>query len=209
MAIFSDPDWGPLAAPGKYTITAARWADGKVTPVGTPQTFEVAYLGNTSLPATDWQEWQDFQRKTSRLQRAVAGAGETLDEIDERLDLIQKAVLDTAGGDASLLEQTATLRNRAKDIRVAYSGDTTLSSRNEPTPPSLSARMSDIVSGSWNSTSATTQTFRENYRLVGEQFVPLLQQLRSLLSDVQKLESQLDLAGAPWTSGRVPDWKPE
>lgn len=209
MAIFSDPDWGPLAAPGKYTITAARWADGKVTPIGTPQTFEVAYLGNTSLPATDWQEWQDFQRKTSRLQRAVAGAGETLDEIDERLDLIQKAVLDTAGGDASLLEQTAALRNRAKDIRVAYSGDTTLSSRNEPTPPSLSARMSDIVSGSWNSTSATTQTFRENYRLVGEQFVPLLQQLRSLLSDVQKLESQLDLAGAPWTAGRIPDWKPE
>ncbi len=29
----------------------------------------------------------------------------------------------------------------------------------------------------------------------------LLQQLRSLLSDVQKLEAQLDLAGAPWTSG--------
>ena len=69
--------------------------------------------------------------------------------------------------------------------------------------------MSDIVSGSWNSTAATTQTFRDNYRIAGELFVPLLQQLRSLLSDVQKLETQLDLAGAPWTSGRALDWKPE
>ncbi|HEX2643870.1 MAG TPA: glycosyl hydrolase [Thermoanaerobaculia bacterium] len=209
MAIFSDPEWGPLAAPGKYTVTAARWTDGKVTPIGTPQTFEVAYLGNTSLPATNWQEWQDFQRQTARLQRAVTGAEETLDEVDERLDLIQKAVLDTAGGDASLLEQTAALRNRAKDIRVALSGDTTISSRNESTPPSLESRVSDIADGSWNSTTGATQTFRENYRIAGELFVPLLQQLRSLVSDIQKLEAQLDVAGAPWTSGRLPDWKPE
>jgi hypothetical protein len=37
-----------------------------------------------------------------------------------------------------------------------------------------------------------------------------LQQLRTLIDvDLKKLKDQLELSGAPWTPGRVPQWKKE
>jgi hypothetical protein len=66
----------------------------------------------------------------------------------------------------------------------------------------------DVVSGHWTSTSAPTETHREAYRIAGDQLEPVLQDLRRLLAeDLPALEAKLDAAGAPWTPGRIPQWK--
>jgi photosystem II stability/assembly factor-like uncharacterized protein len=209
MAIFSDPPWGPMAAPGRYTVTASLWAEGQIRPVGQPQTFEVAPANNATLPVENWTEWQSFLRQTASLQRAVLGATETIDEAHERLNLLQQALIDTPGGNPDLLRQTEVLRNRVRDIEMALEGDSVVSGRNEPTLPAIEDRVNSIVDGSWASTSAPTQTLRENYRIASEAFAPVLQQLRTVVGDIQKLEAQAEGLGAPWTSGRVPDWKPQ
>jgi hypothetical protein len=37
----------------------------------------------------------------------------------------------------------------------------------------------------------------------------VLSQLKQLIEvDLSKLEKQLEAGGAPWTPGRVPEWKP-
>ena len=72
--LFDDPDLGPLAAPGTYRVSIAKRVDGKLTPLGEPQTFQAVPLNLASLPAQDQAAALAFHQKTARLQRALAGA---------------------------------------------------------------------------------------------------------------------------------------
>jgi hypothetical protein len=93
---------------------------------------------------------------------------------------------------------------------VALTGDTTRSRRNEPTPPSISARVNQVVGGFWSTTSAPTATHRRNYDIAAAEFTPLLASLRTLIDvDLRKIETSAESAGAPWTPGRVPVWSAE
>jgi hypothetical protein len=53
-----------------------------------------------------------------------------------------------------------------------------------------------------------TQTHREAYRIASREFFEVLSQLRAVLSNLTALERELDRSGAPWTPGRLPDWRP-
>jgi len=100
------------------------------------------------------------------------------------------------------------LDTRLKDLRVAFRGDRTISSRSEPVPPSLVGRVGNIVSGAWNITSAPTATQKESYSIAAEAFADLLPRLRTLVEeDLTQLEEELEAAGGPWTPGRLPTWE--
>ncbi len=46
------------------------------------------------------------------------------------------------------------------------------------------------------------------YAVAAQEFEGVLSQLRQLIEvDLENLEKQLEAAGAPWTPGRVPEWK--
>ena len=93
---------------------------------------------------------------------------------------------------------------------MALDGDEVLAARNEPTPPSITDRIGYIVGAQWTSTSAPTQTSQDAYRLAAADFAGELEKLRKLLdTDLKNLEARMESAGAPWTPGRVPSWKPE
>jgi hypothetical protein len=41
-----------------------------------------------------------------------------------------------------------------------------------------------------------------------EQFVPLLAKLKTAVEvELAAIEKELNAAGAPWTPGRIPDWR--
>ena len=71
-------------------------------------------------------------------------------------------------------------------------------------------RVQQVVSGHWSSTSEATQTHRREYDIAAAQFGPVLEKLRTLIEvDLASVESLAEAAGAPWTPGRVPEWRPE
>jgi len=201
---------GPLAAPGRYSVALAKRVDGVITPIGSPQTFEAVPIGTASLPAADRAALVDFEEKTGRLQRVVLGAQKALGEAQTRIDNLKKAIADTPGAAAKLQTDLRAIELRLKDVDLQLNGDSTRSSRNEPTPPSIVDRVQTVVTGGWDATSAPTATQRRNYEIAATEFKPVLEKLRALvLVDLAKLESAAEAAGAPWTPGRVPDWKPE
>ena len=207
---FGGAPQGPMVAPGKYTATLTKTVDGAVTPLGQPQTFEVVPLGMATLPAKDRGALLDFQRKTARLQRAVMGALQAADEADNRLNFIQKAITETPSADPRLADQARALRLRLLDLEVKLTGDPVLAARNQITPPSIADRVLGIVFGSWASTAETTGIHQDDYTLAAEEFAPVLADLRKLIGeDLKGIEDQLEAAGAPWTPGRLPTWKPE
>jgi photosystem II stability/assembly factor-like uncharacterized protein len=201
---------GPLAAPGRYSVSLAKRVGGVETPLGAPQPFAAIPLGTASLPPADRKALLAFEEKTGRLQRAVLGAVKAAEEAQTRIDHLKKALTDSPGADPKLSTALRAIEARLKDVQIELSGDTTRASRSEPTPPSIADRVATIVGGHWDATSAPTATHRRNYDIAAQQFAPVLSKLRTLaLTDLKKLEDDAEAAGAPWTPGRVPDWKPE
>ena len=68
--------------------------------------------------------------------------------------------------------------------------------------------MNGIVDDEWQSSGAPTKTQQDAYARAGDEFAPLLARLRTLAgTDLKKVEDQLESLGAPWTPGRIPEWK--
>ena len=199
------PPSGPMALPGTYRVQLAQRVDGVETPVGEAQAFTVKPLAITTLPATDRASLVAFQRQTADLQRAVAGASRAADEIEERLDHLKKAVMDTPRAEAALRQELLALDGRLEDLRVELEGDRTLASRNEPVPPSISDRVGQVINA-WGSTSEPTATHRRNYEIAAQQFASLLPRLQQLAAELEAIERRADELGAPWTPGRIPSW---
>jgi hypothetical protein len=128
----------------------------------------------------------------------------------ERLQALQRALEDTPGADAKLAGDAYALQLALRDLQEALAGDPTMSRRQEPTPPSLLQRINAIAGRGWsNSLDAPTATQRRQYDVVAAEFGGVLAKLRALVEgDMRRLEDRAEAAGAPWTSGRIPTWKP-
>jgi hypothetical protein len=206
---FSQAPTGPMATPGKYTISLAKRVDGKITPLAASQAFEASGAG--AISAADRASLLAFERKTSRLQRAVRGAGEVVDETRDRLAHIKQSLLDTPGkDDATLGEQARALEARLREIDVALRGDAVAGERQMPTAPSITDRVDGIVGTQWTVTSAPTRTSLDAYSIASAEFEIQLAALKTLVEkDLRGLEEKMEKMGAPYTPGRIPDWKKE
>jgi len=201
--------FGPMAVPGKYTVSIAKYIDGELTQLGEPQTFETVPLGLATLPASDKGEVLAFQKKTAELLRAVLGANSAANEAANRIKHLKLALLNTPAADPQLAKRTRELELRLMDLQEQLTGDPTKPRRAEPAPPGIINRVQTVVYGHWTSTSAPTNTHRRNYEIAAEEFEALLPQLRALIEvDLKQLEEDAEAAGAPWTPGRsIPNWK--
>ena len=205
---WAEPDRGPLALPGVYSVTLEQEWEGAVTVLDGPEEFEVLPLQRATFPATDRAEALAFQRRVAELRRAVRGCLQVAGDTERRLSLIRKAIVATPDADPALLAEARGLQERLNELLVQLRGDRTRSSRSEPSAPSIRARVENVVGNQWYTTSAPTQTERDAYRIAGEAFAPVLAQLRALVEqDLGALEQKLEAAGAPYTPGRLPTWQ--
>jgi photosystem II stability/assembly factor-like uncharacterized protein len=205
---FAEPPSGPMALPGTYTVSYALRVDGKESPFGTPQTFEVAALNQSTLPEADRAQLLAFQKTVASLQRAVLGASAAARDTQQRIDVLKKTIDDTPAADRRLADEVRAIETRLKDIQVALDGDAVMAQRHTPVPRSIGDRVSAIVRSHWNTTSAPTGTNRQAYEIAADEFAVQLEKLRQLVEvDLRALETSLEAAGAPWTPGRVPVWR--
>lgn len=205
---FSEPPGGPLVMPGKYSATLSKRVNGMTTQLSTPREITVFVEGQASMAAADRAALVEFQQKVARLQRAVSGALETANQLKTRLGLIKRALHETPAAEAKLMDDALSIEKRTNDLLRALRGDNALRQRQETLPPSITERAGKIVSDQRMSTSAPTQTQREQYADAAQDFEQVLAALRALLQgDLVKLEKAMEAAGAPWTPGRIPEWK--
>jgi photosystem II stability/assembly factor-like uncharacterized protein len=203
---FSTPIQGPLAAPGTYTVRLAKRIDGVETTIGEPQTFTVVPLYLSSMNEGDRAQVLEFQKRASRLQKAIMGAARANEEALVRVQLIRRALDQTDGPDLKLVERVNAVDRTLHDIDEILNGDPTLRAANEPAPPSLNDRITTAVNG-FTTTIPPTATHREALTLAEQQFVQMLARLKKAVEvDLVAIEKELNAAGAPWTPGRIPDW---
>jgi hypothetical protein len=106
--------------------------------------------------------------------------------------------------------KAAGIEKQLQDIRWKMEGQIPAASEEEnlPAPPSVNYRLGEIISATWGNSSTPTQTQRDQYALLEEEFPPILAQLKQIAEvDLKALEAELDKLDAPWTPGRIPEWK--
>jgi len=194
--------------PGTYKATVAKRVDGVVTQLGPPQQFQVVVEGQENMSASDQTALVEFQTKAMRLQRAATGATQAANQLRPRLTAIKRAIAETPSLPQRLQDEATALDRRTNEILRALSGDAAARQRNINTPPSINDRIGYVVGAQRMSISRPTQTQIAQYNAAAQDFESVLGQLRQLIEvDLDKLEKQLEAAGAPWTPGRVPEWK--
>jgi hypothetical protein len=196
---------GLLVMPGKYKISIAKRINNEFTPLADAALFTIVV--DNLATETDRVASVEFQQKVARLQRAVSGALETANGLKAKLVLIKRALKETPAS-AKLMDDALDIEQRNFNLLRALRGDNALRSRNENIPISISERVGTIVEDERLSTARPTQTQINAYNIAAEEFQQELTKLRQLIDvDVKKLESAMEAAGAPWTPGRIPDWK--
>jgi photosystem II stability/assembly factor-like uncharacterized protein len=208
----ADPDFeppsGPLVMPGTYKASLAKRVDGVLTPLGTPQEFQVVVEGQENMSTADRTALVEFQQKAVRLQRAASGATQAANALKPRLAAIKRAIAETPSLPHRLLDEATALDKRTNEIIRALSGDAEARRRNMITAPSINDRVGYVVGVQRMSTSRPTQTQANQYAAAAQDFETVLNQLRQLIEvDLARLEKQLEAAGAPWTPGRIPEWR--
>jgi photosystem II stability/assembly factor-like uncharacterized protein len=206
--IFGEPPGGPLVMPGKFTVTLSKRVNGVTTLLAGPQEFAVYVDGQSSMSPEDRTALVEFQQKVARLQRAVTGAAETASQLKTRLGLIKRALNETPAAEARLIDDAAAIDKKTNDILRALRGDQALRARQENLPASITERVGTIVSDQRLSTQRPTQTQMDHYAAAAAEFEQVLARLRALIEgDLARLEKAMEAAGAPWTPGRIPEWK--
>lgn len=205
---FNEGPAGPLVMPGTYKVSVAKRVNGVTTPFGQSQEFQVIVDGQDKMNPADRIALVEFQTKVARLQRALQGATQAANSLTPRFAAIRRALIDTPSAPEKLLDEAVALERRKNEILRALSGDQALRARNMNLPPSINERVGEIVGGQRMSTSRPTQTQIDQYAAAAAEFEGTLNQLRQLIEvDLAKLEKQMEAAGAPWTPGRIPEWK--
>lgn len=187
-----------------------QYVRGDVDTLVEPVAFEAKVLENTTLPAEDRAALVAFQAKASELYKAMRGAQEFTEDMDERLQYIKQAIQNTPGSNMELMAKAEETQKAIDDIMWEFNGQDPKASREEnwPAEQPLNQRLNDMVWGHWGSTSGITATEKQQYEILSEEFPPVLEQIKKVYEeDILELEKALDEMNAPWTPGRIPNWE--
>jgi photosystem II stability/assembly factor-like uncharacterized protein len=201
------PDQGYMVLPGTYKVSLHKFEDGKFTQLAGPQSFKLIPLNNHVLAAAALPTLEEFNKKVAELSRAISGANSYRKEMADKIPYLKQAVLAGANVPLGTYEQVSAIQDKLEEIDRKLNGDNLRARYEGVAPPSLKGRL-DLITGSlWKTTSAPTETFKSSYNIVADNFTGILNSLKSVKSDVEQLEAVLEKYKAPYTPGRLPDWK--
>lgn len=206
--LFQPKDVGQLVTPGNYNVTLSIYRNGVITDLHGPEKFVVKVLPGTTLPATNRPALVEWQRKAAELQRSVQASSSLLSEVSTKIKHLREAVFSVAKPNQDFVQDIMKLEQQYRMIQQKFNGDAVANRLDIDQLPSISNRLFGLIYDGYSSTSDPTTTMKDQLQLAGEEFEIALRELKDLLTvKVSSLEQKLEAAGAPYTPGRIPDWK--
>lgn len=196
-----------FAVPGRYQVFVSKNVNGEVTQLTEPVEFEAAAIGSIYLTLEDLAELTAFQKKVRELSRVVNASGSNLRDLSRKIIHYKAALKSLAEPTEDLFAEIKSLELELNDIQRKLYGDRTLTKIDQDAEPGLAGRVNQIIYEQWDSFSAPTQTQKDAYQIVADEFPPLLEKLKQLAEDAKNIEEKLEAMGAPYTPGRWPEWK--
>ena len=201
------PPMGPLAIPGRYSVTLMKRQGGQLTALSEPQSFTLKSLGNSPEITQQPEQLQAFQKRLGELIRVTEGANAKMGDMDNRVKHLLEALRLTPTATEDHEQQLRALQSRYNALRILLQGDRTISSRSEPIPWSVNTRVYSLYNGMIESQSDVTGNYRDSMQIAQQELAQVLQDLNALDSDLKAFEATMEQLGAPWTPGRTPTLK--
>jgi photosystem II stability/assembly factor-like uncharacterized protein len=205
--VFSSREQGILVTPGTYKVSMGKVEDGIYTQLVQPVSFNIEVLSLNSLAAADKKAVSEFGKKVLELHRATSATNEYAEELQNKLKFMKEAALQTPSIDPSVEKRINDLQNRLTEVSRKMNGDVTLLKREFEAPTSIEGRIGSIMEGLVSTTAAPTTTFMNSYNIASSQFTDVHTEVKAIDVEVRKIEDMLERAGAPYTPGRLPEWK--
>lgn len=200
----------PLAMPGRYSAKLFQRVSGRVTEVAGSVNFNIVTDNADEIPEADRMALHNFQQQIVKLWRVTAGTTASAHDVQSRLKAVKRALKEVPGAYAALSARADELITRMSAITRELDGDNVLRARSENTPPSLNDRVGFVIEASRFAIGKPTGTQQQQYAIASQDLAEQLAKLRQvMLTDLPALERDMEAAGAPWTPGRVPEWKVE
>ena len=196
-----------MVLPGNYNVSLSKFEDGIYTQLVMPQPFKIEALNMVGMSDADKKALFDFGKKVAELKRAADGTNSYKNDLLNRLRYMKEAALQTPAVEQSIVKDIISLEKRLDEVDRKLNGDATLARREFETPPSINNRIGNIMEGVITTTVPPTNTAINSYTVSAKQFAPLLAEVKVVGEEVKKIENVLEKSGAPYTPGRIPDWK--
>jgi hypothetical protein len=187
-----------LAAPGNYTVTLYKEANGVLIALSEPQSFEVVPLYKGALESADrnaavvfYREYEAAYKVSSALQIEIRNA-------IKKVKLMQEALARSQAIPGELDKRLYDLRASLFQLDSKFSGNKAKSQPGEKTDPTISERLSSINRGISRSTYGPTGTNRESMRLVHSQLADVQAEFTTLQTEMDALMDSMIEAGAPF-----------
>lgn len=204
--VWITPDKGYMVLPGTYKVSLHKFQDGKFIEMVPPQSFKTAPLNEYVLAVADKAALDEFNKKVGDLARAMSGANAYRAELAAKIPYLKQAVLSGANVPLNTYEQVIAIQLKLDEINRKMNGDNLRARYEGVAPPSLRGRIDMITGTLWSTTAAPTETFKASYNLVAENFEAVLNSLKAVKADIEKIEAVLEKHKAPYTPGRLPNW---
>ena len=200
---------GMYVLPGKYFVSISQVVRGEVTQLAGPEPFEAVPLNNATLQAEDRAELVAFQKKMGELYRIISGTENLAEDLLDRVRHDKQAAQRTMNTTPELMAKIETVEAQLDEILWKFNGQEPKASQEEnwPAPPSINDRLEAIIWVHWRSTAPISQSQRDGFDILKEEFPPVLAEVKTIYeTTLPAIEQELENLNAPWTPGRVPVW---
>jgi hypothetical protein len=172
----------------------------------TKTAFEVNSLNNQTLVAKNPQELAAFRSEVAELNRKVSGAGKLMDETNEEIGLLEKALINYPNTDMSLLKEIKDLKTMMYDCNLLMNGDGIRAAHEFEVAPSIQSRLGMVEYQLYENTAGVSNTHKANKTIVEGEYAELRLKLDEVIKRVQVLQAKLDAVPIPYTKSKE-NWK--
>ena len=193
---------GVLAAPGEYTVSLAKQADGKTTELAGPVRFEVVRMREGALPGADPKETAAFLARLAGVSRATSAATQAVSQALKRVETLGTALDRSRSAPDGLDAELHAIRQELHGLDEALVGNRARATIEDDGVATITRRVQVAQVGTAWSTYGPTPTHRRSLEIAEKEFAGVRERLNAVLEErLPALEKNLEQAGAPWTAG--------
>ncbi len=205
---FKKYNQGILVMPGKYYVSMALYDKGQYKKLVDKTEFEVKLWPERTFNGNP-QQLYAFEQKVADMSRVVNGAMNYADELMKRVKSIKQAVLATPQATPELMSQVQDVEKQLDSVIFAFRGVQPRASYEElpPHQPEIYHRLQFLVWAHYNTLADVTNTEKQQLQILEDIVPPQIDKLKKITDEVKQLETKLDDLKAPWTPGRLIEYK--
>ncbi len=199
---YTEPDYGPFVAPGKYQVSLYLVKDAEMKEMGNKQTISVDYLVKPTLNSFPAEERAKIVDEIAETRRNISAASEYMNDASKSLQTAKNAIF-SMGVDAGLMKEISDIQLSIEKLNIRLNGDGLLASKEFETAPGIYDRIETAVYGMVYSSNGPTITHVNAFRDGKKVFVDWVAELKQVHNRIETLNKKLDEAKVPYTPGRT------